>query len=386
MGFLKNIIKILPVILLLFVACGEQPIIIKYFKIDGPGIKMFGSCNERNFYVNEDLGDSLQLIWQQETTGSYGNFSPVILDDYILVGDLSGNLTSFNRLTGKKNGAVEEKGEIAVSPVIVKYKVFFVLNELREENSILYSYDLMRGKILSEEYFEGVSNNEIIYADDMLYVLTVDGVLHKFNDVGYPVDKIDTKVMVQADPAAHGDFIYWGNQKGEIISVNKNTMKINYRKKISDAFEAGITISRETGFIGDVDGNVFSINLQNGEVIWKYKTKAKIRGFVAYDNNAVYIGNLAGSFYALNKFNGDLIFKTVSEGLFNTAPLVFNDYVVQPNLNEKVLIIDKRTGEIKKNIEFERRVKMTPVFYDGIIYFGADRGQVYALKPVKDNL
>ena len=371
-------------IFILFFACGEQPIIIKYFEINGPGVKIFGNNNERNFYIDEELGDSLQLIWNQETTGSYSNFSPVIFDDYILIGDLSGNITAFNRLTGLQNGAIELKGEIAVTPVIVNYKVFFLLNELREENSVLYSYDLIRGKILSEHEFTGVSNNEIVFSDDMIYVLTVDGVLHKFNDVGFLLDNLKTEVTVQADPAGEGDNIYWGNQKGELISVNKNSMQINYRTKLTDAFEAGLTISDGKGFIGDVQGNVFCINLDDGKIIWKYKTDAKIKSHVACDKNSVYVGNLAGSFYAFNKVNGKLLFKTESEGLFNAAPLVFNDYIVQPNLNEKVLIINKSNGDVQKTITFERRVKMTPVYYDGIIYFGADRGQIYALKQVKD--
>lgn len=375
MGFLKNRLKIFLIAVLFFFSCMEQPIIIKYIDRNN-----FGMVNEREYFIDSEIGDSLRLIWTNETTGSYSNFSPLIFDDYILVADLSGNISSFDRLTGVKNGSVSFNGEIAVTPVFTSYKIFFPVNVLRENYSVLYSYDINHGKVLSEYEYKGVSDNEIIYSDGMLFILTTDGVLHKFNDVGYFIDKLETGISARCDPAADESNIYWGNQKGEIISVDMKNLKINYKKNIARSFEAGLTIHKGNGFIGDIEGNIYRINLIDGKIIWKYSTGAAIKNQVVTDGIDVFSGNLAGNFTSVNFETGIKKYMIETGGLINATPLVFRDYIILPDLNKTFHIIEKMSGKIEKSITFNYRMKMTPVFYKGILYLGADRGEIYALK------
>ena len=359
--------------------CTEQQIALKFFDGDGPGVKMFGKNNQRTFSFNEDLGDSLQLLWRNETYGSYSNYSPIVFGEYMIVQDLSGYLTSFDKNTGKLLGKNNFDGEIATTPVLSLFKIFFTLNSLREESFILYSYDLVRSKILSEEILPGSCQNEMILLNEYLFLLSEEGKLYKFNDVGYQLDMLDTKTLSLSDLAADEKNIYWANQNGEIISVGQDDLAINYKKKVSESFETGFTLSNGFGFIGDRKGVVYKVRLSNGEIIWRYDTGNRIKCNIAVKDDMSYVGNVAGEFFAINK-DGEQSYSLNLEGVLNTTPLIFNDAIVQPDLNEKVYIIEKDSGTITQVIPFERRVKMTPIYYDGVIYFGADRGQVYAYK------
>ena len=90
MGFLKNISGLF--VLLLMIGC-SKPLIIENALINQNGHFMYGEIPERNFYIPEEIGDSVKLKWTAETTGSYSNSSVLINYDYVFVHDLSGKLT-----------------------------------------------------------------------------------------------------------------------------------------------------------------------------------------------------------------------------------------------------------------------------------------------------
>jgi len=72
------------------------------------------------------------------------------------------------------------------------------------------------------------------------------------------------------------------------------------------------------------------------------------------------------------------LWKIETGGIINTTPVLFKNYLVQPDLNRKIYFIDINSGEIAKTYDFEKRVKLSPVYYDGILYLGADKGIINA--------
>ena len=52
-------------------------------------------------------------------------------------------------------------------------------------------------------------------------------------------------------------------------------------------------------------------------------------------------------------------------------------------MQQKVYLIDIEKGIIHKQLTFDERVKLTPVYFDNTIYIGTDRGIVYAYETPK---
>ena len=84
-----------------------------------------------------------------------------------------------------------------------------------------------------------------------------------------------------------------------------------------------------------------------------------------------------GDFYTLDKKNGALIWMNSLGGLINTSPLIFDNLIIQLNLQKRIDLIDKTDGEILQQIEFDSRCRTTPIYFSNKLYFGVDKGEVF---------
>lgn len=377
---MKKLIKIFIVIgAITFYSCDSR-ILIKNAHRDELGFNMFGQVPQRNFYVNEELGDSLQLIWETNSSGGYINSQLTIYDKFIFTADLSGKLYCFDNQTGAEIGFEKYKGVISTSPIIDHFRIAFLLNELEETYSTLFIYNYYNGKMVSKFEIDGNCDNQMLKVEDHFFVLSNNGTLFKINVAGVLVWKIETGVETFCSPAANDKEIYWGNSDGEIISASIETGEINYTKESDLYFSGGVTIDENYGYAGDVKGSVVCFNLNDGEIVWEYFSGIKINAVPAHDDSSLFCGNIDGDIFCIDKSSGEEIWKLQTGGIINSTPLVFNDVIVQPEVNKRVFIINKENGDVKKIIKYDRRARMTPVFYNGILYLGSDLGNIYAYK------
>jgi len=379
MGFLKkNYIKYISLIILLALLSCTQPIAFKNMIVGGPGYFMFGKNPERKFYNDISIDDSLKLKWSAETSGSQTNTSVVIYDNILFVGDLSGKFYAFDRTTGKMFGYEKYTGSISTTPIVNNLRVFILLNQFNEKYSLLKIYDYLNGNVLLESKIYGSVQNEMIKLNDGIVVLTDQGELIKFNFVGERGWSLTTKVSTKSSPASNGDLILFGNEKGELIVVSSNTGEIKYRINISNGIEGDFSVEGDYVYFGDNDGELFCATVNNGRIVWTVDTKSKILSTPVMNDDKVFVGNLAGEIFCINKSSGKIIWKIETGGVINTTPALFKNYLVQPDLNRKIYFIDTNNGEIAKTYDFEKRVKLSPVYHDGILYLGADKGIINA--------
>lgn len=372
------IFYLLPLIL---INC-TQPLVFKFMSSNENGYYMFGKNPTRDFYEKTSIDENLQLIWTVETNAAQSNSSIVIYKDILFVTDLSGRIYGFDRVTGKSYGYEKYSGSIPVAPVITGLRMFLVVNNINEKYSTLKYYDLIGGKILSESKIAGSVQNELLKLNDGIIVLSDNGEVIKYNLIGTMEWSVSTKVNSKSSPSSDAKVILFVNENGELISISAADGKINYRKKLSGGIEGDICIDGANAYFGDNNGNLFSVTVAEGIINWWFNTKNKILVSPVYDESKIFVGNLAGDIFCVNKTDGKLIWETKSDGVINTTPLLLRNYLIQPDLNKKILFIDTQTGEIKKKYEFEKRVKLSPVLYDGILYLGSDKGIINAYKTI----
>lgn len=369
---------IVPLAGLIFLFSCTQPIFFHNMAIGLPGHFMYGKVPERKFYENVPIGDYLEFKWSAETSGSQSSTSIVIYNDILFVTDLSGKLYAFDRKTGKMFGNEKFVGSIPVAPIVNNLRLFLIVNDINEKFSTLKNFDILNGKVLDETRIYGGVHNEMLKLNNAIIVLSDFGELIKYNLVGIKEWSTSTKVDSHSSPASNGNVIVFGTEKGELISCSVKTGEILFRKKICGGIEAGITIDAQNVFFGDKLGKVYNVDLNNGKVLWQYDTKNKIVTVPVMNSENLFIGNLNGDIFCLDKTNGKLKWKTRTEGVINTTPILFKNRLVQPDLNRKVYLIDVSNGNIDKTLSFETRMKLSPVYYDGLLYLGADRGVINA--------
>lgn len=382
--FLNKILKgyFLIYIFTIFLVSCTQPLVFKFMSSNESGYYMFGKMPERSFYEKTAIDENLHSIWSTETSGSQSNSSIVIYKNILFVTDLSGKIYGFDRATGKMLGYEKYAGSISIAPIITGLRIFFIVNNINERYSTIKYYDLIGGKILTESIIAGAVQNEMLKLNDGIVVVSDNGEVIKYNLIGTREWSVHTKANSKTSPASNGKLILLGNEKGELIAISTEDGDIKYRKRLSSGIEGDICIDGPNAYFGNNNGNLYSVSVEDGNINWNYDTKNKILVTPVYDNSKIIIGNLAGDIFCVNKIDGKLIWKTSTNGVINTTPLLLDNFLIQPDLNKKVYFINTQTGIIEKTYEFERRVKLSPVLYDGILYLGSDKGIIDAYKTV----
>ena len=381
MGFLKKIS--LAVLLLLFVRCNTLLIVKGTYIHSDKGVLSYGNSPERNFYIDEALGDSLVEIWENDFYGGFGNQSILAQNGNIFFADLGGRVYIIDAATGKKIGYEENKGEIAVTPVIHQRRIIYGLNDEDEIHSTLIFFDLIRSNKDFEIQVDGYISNEFVMLSDGLIVLLQNGDLQKYSFLGRKIWELKTGVLSQFDPASDGDLIVFGNQDGELIIVN-SAGKIVTRKKIANSFESGAAIKNGKAYLGDTDGNLFCISIDSAEILWQQKCDSKIVQIPVCDNNTLFVGSLTGYFYSIDLLSGKILWEISTDGLINTPGLVFKDVIIQPDYSGRILLISKANGEIKNEFEYNNKVNFAPVYHKGTVFWGSYRSNIYAFKRAEN--
>lgn len=370
---------LLLIILGLFSSC-TQPMVIKYVSSEEPGHVMYGKVPQRNFYENTFINEKMLKLWTSETNGSQANTSVIIYDDYLFVTDLSGRIYAYDKNTGKRIGYEKYKGAISIAPIINKLRIYYVVNHRLERYSTFYMRDFTSGKTLSEVNIEGSVNNEMIRTESGILILTDNGEHLKINYGGTIEWAVKTKTTAQCNPASDGKIVVWGTQKGELIFASSDDGKIIYKNKMCEGIESGITIDNNVLFFGDITGKLYAYDYENHKIIWSYNTGAKIKSTPVFNSESVFIGNLAGNIFSIDKLTGKRNWKVETKGVINTTPLLVNNFLIQPDYNKKIHFINPIVGQTVHILAYDRRVKLSPVYYDGIIYTGSDRGEIHAYK------
>ena len=354
-----------------------KDIVIKDTSVDAESLPMYGKNPLRNFHYNIEKKYDLDLEWDSSTHGNFGNTSFVVYDTTLITTSLSGRVTAFNLFTGKKVGELKYDGEIEQAALINNISLIFIVNELKERFSTLVIYDFKNSREINSIKLNGKFNNELLLVDNKIYVVSDFGDLYKLSPSGMIIWKKVLKHQVHSNPAADNNYIYMASLEGNLLMVDLDDGKIIYDKKISKGFQSGISIDGDDLFIGDIEGNIFSINKLSGDKNWLFKTSSKIVSTPALDQNNIYVGNLNGELYSISRKTSELNWVYKSSGLINSPCLVFKNLVIQPNLFMKMEILSKNNGEVLNQINYDSRVRTTPIYYKDKLFIGVDKGEIY---------
>ncbi len=384
MGFLKKIVNTIYslLILLFFFGCARSIIKISAPK-DADTISQFGYSGERNFFIPIEFGDSLKLLWEKDVYGSFNNSSFIFIDSSIIVHDLGGRIHTFNLHNGKQTGVLRFKGAVFSTPLIFGFTMVIALVKNNENKTELIFYDFFNGKELKVVDIPGKVINQMLIIEKDLILITENGLVAKFSSRGDEIWSREFNKFIHCNPAYHNGRIFFGTDTGDFLCINSDSGELIYKKKLGAAFNSGVTIKNSIAFIGDDAGILFALDTNDGSIRWRYSTGSRILMNAAPDDINVFVANLSGHVLSLNIESGTLNWmKRFNGAVFNSTPLVTQDRIILPNLFQSLLFLDKRNGEVKKEIKLNSRAKMTPAIRDDKLFIGFDNGIVRAYEII----
>ena len=373
MGLLIKKILIIALMMIFLFGCGKSLIEITA-RLDSDPYPMFGKTSARNFYVPVTVSDSLVLKWENEAHGSFTNSSVTIYDDYVFTSDLGGRIYVFDIHDGKKVGMLKSKDAIYSAPLIFKNFVVYAVAEEKYNLSEFIIYNYRTG---NETYYEEIYSrvlSEMIALEDGVIFLTESGRLNRYDLSGKSIWQTETDFTTRGSPSLNNGIIIFGNDDGEVITVDLEEGEIINRISIGGMFTGSPTIDENVAYMSNNNGIIYAIDLNSVEIIWKYDTGARLIMSPAVDDKNVIIGNLSGTLLSLDKLNGKPNWRQQYKGVFNATPLITNYRIIIPDLFRSLYIIDKSTGILNKIYLLDGRAKLSPVYFDDILFIGFDRG------------
>lgn len=367
MKMLKSTFLVFPVIFLF--GCAASLIKYQGSPVQS-SIQPFGINPALDFFVNRTIPDTFKFRWRGETNGNLGFNSVVTTDSLVFVSDLSGRIYCFNKQSGKRVGYLRYKGSIQCAPLIYKNLLIFPLVRLNQNESNLIFYDFSKGTELYKIEIPGKIISLPLLMDDMVYCLTTNGNIIKTNMRG---DVMWTKKLKAPNRSNlfhnKGKFIF-GSDKGEIVFFDYRTGEESSRVKVANYPLGNISVKDDVIYTSDLSGIIYAIRDHN--ILWSFNSGSRVDGYLTSDDNAIYFGNYNGDIFCLSRYRGEQIWRKNYGGVISAAPLVGNNYIIFPNLDRKLLFIDKETGVLINEMKFEGRVRLTPVINDQFLFIGYD--------------
>ncbi len=377
MGFLKYLKYIFYFLLLLSAGCATSSIQTQAHRDDN-AYTGFGKNPAREFYINENITDSLSLKWENSANGGFTNSSVVIYDSLVFVSDLSGRIYCYNLVTGKKVGQLKGDGSVFSSPFI--YKFYLIYADAVDDDNIthLRYYDFVRGEMEHDVEVEGRCVTEIIGTSDEVIFNTEDGNVYRYDMYGKEIWKTPTNSTVHGSPSMNNGIIVFGNDDGELIGISSGDGKILYRKKIGQSFFCGTAISGDMAYVGNDNGSFYAVELKTGKVKWQFESGARIMMTPSVTPSEIFFGSLNGNLFCLDKNTGKLIWSTPTGGVLKATPYAAENLLVVPDLNKKFYFVNRKSGEITRTYFVDGRNELSPVIFGNILFIGFDRGELEA--------
>ncbi len=366
-------------ILSLFISFGcTKNFIIPDAKYNAVAVEMFGGKPERNFYVPKHISDSLKLKWSAEINGGINTSALTLQGETIFCSDLSGRIYAFNLTNGKELGYLGYKNLIVAAPIVNQLKLLYAVVEAKDNLTIIYQYDFKTGKFINEIEITGKVVNEMIHLDDSFIVFTEQGSVFRYHYNSHKIWEFKNDNFIHSEAAANDDKLIFGDDKGVVTILNIKTGEKITQLNLKAGIESGFAIHNNLVFFGDNSGNVHSLDINTGKITWSTSIGFKTVTFPIVDDSSLFIGNVRGELFKINPGSGSIVWKLETGGNLNSTGLAFENIIVQPDYNKRILFIDRNDGRIVNSISFEDKLKLSPFFYNDLIFFGTETGKLFA--------
>ncbi len=268
----------------------------------------------------------------------------------------------------------------AGSPIVSSPVILGDVLGVCSKNGVVHVVDMNGGEWRNEGIDTSFDSTPIMIGD-LIYVAGHDGIVRCFNRATQAeIWTYQTSGSIQwSSPMIVNGRLYIGCSDGRLYCLNAASGEFLWSYKTAEIIESSPTIATGRVYFGSIDGRVYCLDAVNGSLKWEYNAASAIRSTGCIKNNILYVVADNGMIHAIKTDTGKLLWSyTASPG---SSPAIEKDTLYLGGEDRIFYALNALTGKIKWSYYIGSPIHSSPIVANGIIYVGADNGNIYALNP-----
>ncbi|MFA6456107.1 MAG: PQQ-binding-like beta-propeller repeat protein [Bacteroidota bacterium] len=367
MNRVSSVVTIL--IAVLIVDCGPTLKLHMQAEYSPYDVPMAGKIPSRQYSDTSSFTFPLQVAWQYDASAGFGNGSPIIIGNILLIGTLQGELHAVDITTGKRIKYIKIFSPISAS-LAVSGRFLYFGTESNEENLTAIATD--NGDVQWTADIGGVAAS-LMVTDHGLYAGGLDGKFYCFHPaMGTQRWMVDTKAPIRSAPCAIDNAVYCANTDGVVFAFDQYSGKELWKFSTGNAVFAGLTAADGKLFVGSRDSNLYILDAATGTLHRKISVGNKIMSAPSVINSSVYVSALDGTVSAYTVSDGTLQWKFQAKSAVNTTPVITPNALFVVSLDEYVYALSPANGSVLWKYHLESRIKTTPLVWKNTLIIAAE--------------
>lgn len=334
------------------------------------------------------------VLWSFKTSGAILS-TPVFYENDIIFGNSNKSIYSIDLNTQ------EEKWKFETDSAINSTLTLDGNNVLFSSQSTCYLVDAKTGKEVWKfaskdtsliDVYDLKSPAPILYKDLAIFQ-TKGGTIYGLNKLDGSVAweyKAEGSDEVRTTPSIQDNILCFGDVKGNVYAMNLDTQKTIWSKSIGTQYVHAALTHKDYAYFAGRDCRVVAFDLKSGEEKWSYKDP--IASWLTADmevrDDVLYVPGSDNLIVTALKYDsGEKVTTYGAKANIFGKPLIEGNMMFVPSGN----VYTKNVGGITAydlsggnnkvwETPFETTILSAPVAKDGIVYFGAGDGNLYAIK------
>jgi len=302
--------------------------------------------------------------------------APILLDSIHTAWlDADGQIMIFNhhrndeekRIDGKEkiSGFDFQDGKLAWIEESGKKK--FVLFDLEKDDEIWR----VKGSLSA--------TNPVFYGDQII-LAGVGGTIRSYSmEDGDELWSLKTGGRIFANPGLWNNTLLVGNVNGDLKGINCEKGIIDWRIKIDEPITAMFLQNNEV-YIGTQTGKMIAMNPETHTVSWKISTSHQVVNAPLNATDSLFWGNSMGEVYKIDAVTGEYRLLATMKIPFAGSPAKSLAGILLSGLDADLYLLDDQTGKVKKSLEFDGRLRSTPIFIQNHWYLAAEDHWIYEIR------
>ncbi len=310
--------------------------------------------------------------------------SPVVADDFVIVGSGDGRLHAVARADMAPVWQAPLDGDpVHASPVVNGSQVYV---GARDGVHVLR---LDSGAAVGTFLAEPVGSRPLV-RDDTVYTVTDAGRViavprsrpaqqHWQWDHDGTAPAAARESVPLSSPCLADGTLYVGTPYGELCAIDAATGVARWSTRIGDCVSSSPAVAHAVVYVGSDDRQVRALSAADGRTLWTHETGGPVYSSPALCGPLVYIGSNDGSLYALDAQTGvrRWAFPT-RRGILGT-PLVDAGTVYVASYDGCLYAIEAGTGRCKWRFATGGALLSSPALANGLVYVGSLDRHLYAV-------